>query len=965
MNHLPSFPKEMLLPSGARPLGKLLSYLENPQFEEDPPIASLVLSYALLHALSANMKSLPVLSTLKVLSELPLHLDFPKVLTWEREGAWLKISEDDYQGQQAKNQYEQMIDGPRPSQAYAIPNDVSKGDMYFLTWSRWLAEQSSSDLKEILESSAHAIEQALRCYFQKSDHENFYLLDIFQNDNLVLFFNDLALTSQEKNNLKMLALLMEEGACFPHCLTALKNLEGGLPAFFASLSKVSETLLGISNCWEDLGLSPSESHAEVDISVSGFASLSKVLGTEKLKHLVFLKKGHTPSSLFGYGHVLTPPQNTHELFSQQWEKEFKSIPSNSVVYIISPPHSSDNHYLSLLCPNGLFVRSDKEEELKQLLKYASLAQVPVLLDSSWVCVEKISTLLSRNNHSLPLVVLFGKEEAIQKYRHAVDRVFEVSHPSFAQRQNFLKDLTSMFPPDLLDRVAQACVQASTLITAKKWLINNPKASWVDMRKFSLSLTKTGKKITLPQIDVANIPPLVAEKEVFEMLDKWVELFEHPHLHNKATPKGMLLEGPSGCGKTLFVQHLAQRSKVTLFAPSSSDIAKDPSLVQKIYQEASMHAPCILFFDEGDGLIEDPITPFGINLELRNVVNAMMAAIDGVSQSEGVVTIIATHRGIKPDPAAIRSGRLSQMLKVDYPSSVLREKMWQAYIDKEGLTLDTSLKELSVLSRGLSGADIAEVSSRIKLAQEKKKVTTRDLSMIMDNLFWGDSPTKQTPQDERFRVAVHEMGHALVALSYNWLVPRVTCRPKSKGDFEGVTYILREEEGSTLMDRTKWWQYVQILLGGLVAEEVVFGSHGTGVLGDLKSLNNLVRHAQKTSLVREELLTFPCDTSDWSDTLRVFVEEEGEVLVGLIRQATRCVIESNKGVLIEASQKLQQDKEWGLTDLEQFRKSIVSVETTVPVLSKAHQQVKGFSVQKGSTLLEKQGLPQTLHTKNKP
>lgn len=964
MTHLPLLPKDMLLPQGARPFGDLLSYLERSDMESTPPIQGLVLSYALLHALGPHIKSLPMLEALKVLAELPLHLDFPTVYAWEREGSWLKASEADYHAQQAKNQYEQIIDGPRPSQAYAIPKDITKGDMYFATWSKWVSEQSSEDIDNIFKKSAQAIEQVLRCYYQVNEKE-FYLLDVVNNENVSRFFNDFSVAPSDKNNLKVLSLLLEEGNSFPHSLTALSVIYGDIASFVSSLSKVSQTPLEISETWGALGLAPSMNNGSFDISISGFTALSKILFPDKLKEVVFLKKGREPRTLFGHNHICSPPQDTHVLFEQTWQKEFHALPKGSVVYTVSPPQSNDIGHLSFLVPKGLFMRSDKREELKQLLVYASLAQAPLLLDASFKCVDDLSSVITHENLSIPLIVLFGDDTALQSSRHMVDRVFEVLHPSFATRQEFLKDLTPLFSSDFLDRVAQACVSSSTLITAKKWLANNPHSSWADMRKFSLSLTKTGKQVSLPQIDVVNIPPLVAEKEVFETLEKWVQLFEKPHLHNKGTPKGMLLEGPSGCGKTLFVQHLAQRSKVNLFAPSSSDVAKDPSLVQKIYQEASMHAPCILFFDEGDGLIEDPITPFGINLELRNIVNAMMAAIDGVSQSEGVVTIIATHRGIRPDPASIRSGRLSQMLKVDYPSSMLREKMWQAYIQKEDLKLDTSLKDLATFSRGLSGADIAELSSRVKLRQENKKVTTRELSLLMDDLFWGDSPTQQTPEEERYRVAVHEMGHALVALSYNWLVPRVTCRPKSKGSFEGVTYILREEEGSTLMDRNKWWQYVQILLGGLVAEEIVFGSHGTGVSGDLNSLNKMVRHAQTTSLVREELMIFPCNNADWSDQLRIFVEQEGEVLVDFIKKATSAVLTANKDLLLQASNTLQQDKEWGLTDIELMKERVKRVNPPVPVLSKSlpkNGQEKRSVVQKAVFLSEQQTPSHTMHSK---
>ena len=358
------------------------------------------------------------------------------------------------------------------------------------------------------------------------------------------------------------------------------------------------------------------------------------------------------------------------------------------------------------------------------------------------------------------------------------------------------------------------------------------------------LTEDRKKVTFA--DVAGVEE--AKEEVLEV----VEFLKDPGKFRKLggrIPKGVLVVGPPGTGKTLLAKAVAGEAGVPFFSISGSDFVEmfvgvGASRVRDLFEQGKKHAPCIIFIDEIDAV--GRLRGAGLgggNDEREQTLNQLLVEMDGFETTEGVILVAATNRPDVLDPALLRPGRFDRQVMVNLPDLRGRAEILKVHTKKVSVAVSVELGKVARGTPGFSGADLENLVNEAALwaaRQNKKQVETVDFEMAKDKILMGAERKSMMLTDEEKRVtAYHEAGHALMAklLPGTDPVHKVTIIPRGRA--LGVTMQLPTEDRHSyskeyLSDR------LAVLMGGRVAEELVFKHVTTGAGNDLERATDLAR-----------------------------------------------------------------------------------------------------------------------------
>ncbi len=317
------------------------------------------------------------------------------------------------------------------------------------------------------------------------------------------------------------------------------------------------------------------------------------------------------------------------------------------------------------------------------------------------------------------------------------------------------------------------------------------------------------------------------------------------------PKGVLLVGPPGTGKTLLARAVAGEAGVAFFSMSASEFVElfvgvGASRVRDLFQQAKEKAPRIVFIDELDAIGKNRAggTGFVANEEREQTLNQLLVEMDGFDGSSGIVVLAATNRPEILDKALLRAGRFDRQVIVDRPDVRGREAILRVHSQKVKLAPTIDLRKVAQRTPGMVGADLANIVNEAALATVRRGATaidTRDFEEAIDRIQLGLKKHGQVMTElEKKRVAFHESGHALVALSVATADPvhRVTIIPRSVGAL-GATLQLPTEE-RYLMTRNELSDQLCVLFGGRAAEQLVFDDVSTGAQNDLERATALAR-----------------------------------------------------------------------------------------------------------------------------
>lgn len=317
------------------------------------------------------------------------------------------------------------------------------------------------------------------------------------------------------------------------------------------------------------------------------------------------------------------------------------------------------------------------------------------------------------------------------------------------------------------------------------------------------------------------------------------------------PKGVLLVGAPGTGKTLLAKAVAGESGVPFFSMSGSEFVEmfvgvGASRVRDMFVQAKERAPCIIFIDELDavGKARAGATGFAVNEEREQTLNQLLVEMDGFDSGSGLVIMAATNRPEILDRALLRAGRFDRQVVVDRPDVRGREAILRVHTRKVAVAPEVDVRVVAQRTPGMVGADLANVVNEAALASVRRgavRVEPRDFEEAIDRLQLGlKKEGRVMTEDEKRRVAVHEAGHALVALTLPRVDPvhRVTIIPRSVGAL-GATLQLPTQE-RWIMTRDELLDRICVLLGGRAGEEIAGLDVSTGAQDDLERATELAR-----------------------------------------------------------------------------------------------------------------------------
>ncbi|NRQ33060.1 ATP-dependent zinc metalloprotease FtsH [Nonomuraea sp. NN258] len=354
------------------------------------------------------------------------------------------------------------------------------------------------------------------------------------------------------------------------------------------------------------------------------------------------------------------------------------------------------------------------------------------------------------------------------------------------------------------------------------------------------------KVRVTFEDVAGIDEV--ENELVEVVDYLKDPGKYRRLGAKL-PKGVLLAGPPGTGKTLLARAVAGEAKVPYFSASASEfiemiVGVGASRVRDLFEEARKVAPSIVFIDEIDaiGRARGGAGGIGGHDEREQTLNQILTEMDGFSGAEGVIVIGATNRPEVLDPALLRPGRFDRTVQVGLPDAAGRVAILGVHTRGVPLDGEVNLDQLAKTTPGMTGADLANLVNEAALLAAKRgkeKVGMSDFADALEKLQLGAARSIVMPEEERTRTAFHEAGHALLGMLQPGADPVRKISIIPRGRALGVT-LSTPDTDRYAYDEQYLRGRITGALGGMAAEQVVYGVITTGAENDLEQVTMIAR-----------------------------------------------------------------------------------------------------------------------------
>jgi cell division protease FtsH len=426
-------------------------------------------------------------------------------------------------------------------------------------------------------------------------------------------------------------------------------------------------------------------------------------------------------------------------------------------------------------------------------------------------------------------------------------------------------------------------------------------------------TKSGSDTTFK--DVAGLAN--AKKEFYEIIDFLKNPTKYSAIGAKL-PKGILLAGPPGTGKTLMARATAGEAGVPFYSISGSEfmemfVGVGASRVRDTFENAKKNAPAILFIDELDSI--GRIRGVGVgggHDEREQTLNQILAEMDGFDPHTSVIVMAATNRPDILDPALVRPGRFDRQITLDLPQKASRKEILELHAREVPLADDVDLESLAKRTVGFSGAELKNLINEAALLaarKNKNEVDNTDFEQGMDKILMGIEREDLISEDEKEAVAYHEAGHALMAKLLPGTDPlkRVSIIPRGRS--LGATEQLPQEDRHNygrhyLLDR------IAILLGGRVAEKLIYNDITTGAGDDLKKATQLaVRMVCQWGMsdevgpatfhrgeIHPYLGSEMSDSRDYSESTARLIDEEIRTILRKMEERSDQILRANMEML---------------------------------------------------------------------
>jgi len=483
------------------------------------------------------------------------------------------------------------------------------------------------------------------------------------------------------------------------------------------------------------------------------------------------------------------------------------------------------------------------------------------------------------------------------------------------------------PPDWLNIVAALGTILPTLIIVGMIYFMLRQAQGTNNQALSFGKSRarmfTGDQPTVTFDDVAGVD------EAKEELQEVVEFLKEPEKFlslGARIPKGVLLVGAPGTGKTLMAKAVSGEAGVPFFSISGSEFVEmfvgvGASRVRDLFDQAKRHSPCIVFVDEIDAVGRHRGAGLGGSHDEREqTLNQILVEMDGFDTDTNVIVIAATNRPDILDPALLRPGRFDRRVVLDRPDLRGREAILAVHVKGKPLQGDVDLQTVAKLTPGFVGADIENLVNEAAILaarRNKKTIAMEEFQEAIERVIAGpERKSRLISEEEKEIIAYHEAGHAVVQKMLPKCDPVRKITIVSRGMALGYTMSLPEND-SLLQSRSRFRDQMAGMLGGRVAEQIMFGDITTGASDDLERVTDLARKMVKrygmseklgamTFGQKEELIFLGREISeqrDYSEAVAQDIDEEVRNLIGEAYERAEQVLTEQRDRLVAVATRL--------------------------------------------------------------
>jgi cell division protease FtsH len=446
------------------------------------------------------------------------------------------------------------------------------------------------------------------------------------------------------------------------------------------------------------------------------------------------------------------------------------------------------------------------------------------------------------------------------------------------------------------RAGKPQITQAELAAALKRIMTAPERQ----RRLSLRSKSLGRRTNPDErvtfADVAGVDEVLAElREVRDYLarpDRYAAM-------GARIPRGVLLAGPPGCGKTLMARALAGEANAAFFDVAASEFVEvfvgvGASRVRDLFAEAAAVAPAIIFIDELDAVGAARSTvAYDSHREHDQTLNQILVELDGFQARAAVVVVGATNRPDILDAALTRPGRFDRQVTVSFPDRAGRRAILAVHARGKPWAQGVDLDVIAGLTRGFSGADLANVVNEAALAAVRRghpEIQMADVEEGVDRAILGVARSHVMSDDERLVVAYHEAGHAVLGLALPGATPPHKVTLVARGDSLGHCTML-DDHDRVVVTRSRLIDRMAASLGGLVAEQMTWGEWTTGAASDLQRVGEIAR-----SMVRDCGMSDVIGTISYPATARGFSQETDGLIDGEARRVADEALRRAQGVL---------------------------------------------------------------------
>jgi len=420
------------------------------------------------------------------------------------------------------------------------------------------------------------------------------------------------------------------------------------------------------------------------------------------------------------------------------------------------------------------------------------------------------------------------------YANEGDYSFKITTKNDPDSSTFLLFLVNVVPTILL------LGAGAFLVTRQMGSANKS----MDFGRSKARLSQDNNKVTFK--DVAGLDE--EKEEVAELID----FLKNPKKFQRLgarIPKGVLLVGPPGTGKTLLAKAVAGEANVPFYYISGSEFVElfvgvGASRVRDMFKQAKHNAPCLIFIDEIDAVGRQRGAGLGGGHDEREqTLNQLLTEMDGFGANEGIIIIAATNRPDVLDPALLRPGRFDRQVQVNLPDAKGREEILSVHAKGKTFAKGVELKHISQRTVGFSGADLENLlneAALLAVRRNKDCITMLEIDEAHDRVLMGPAKkSKKYTENDKKLVAYHEAGHAVLGIKLDGAndVQKITIIPR--GYAGGYTMMLPKEERFT-STKQELLERIVGLLGGRVAEELIFNEVTTGAHNDFEQATKIAR-----------------------------------------------------------------------------------------------------------------------------